>query len=132
MDSILAMRSPAERNIAPIDLVAEANHRIANSLTVLVSMVRMQPAAVKKNADSYSNAEVRHLLHGIAARINTISQLHRIISHAGADGVISLSRICTMSPMRWWRRCLAPNRWSLSCIPAGTAWCRCARCSPSC
>lgn len=90
MDSILAMRSPAERNIAPIDLVAEANHRIANSLTVLVSMVRMQSAAVKKNADSYSNAEVRHLLHGIAARINTISQLHRIISHAGADGVISL------------------------------------------
>jgi two-component sensor histidine kinase len=33
---------------------------------------------------------VRHLLDGIAARINTISQLHRIISHAGADGVISL------------------------------------------
>ena len=70
--------------------MAEANHRIANSLTVLVSMVRMQSAAVKKSADSYSNAEVRHLLDGIAARINTISQLHRIISHAGADGVISL------------------------------------------
>jgi two-component sensor histidine kinase len=90
MDAIPGTLSAAERNIAPTDLVAEANHRIANSLTVLVSMVRMQSAAVNKNADSYSSADVRHLLDGIAARINTISQLHRIISHAGSDGVISL------------------------------------------
>jgi two-component sensor histidine kinase len=47
MDSILAMRSLAERNIVPTDLVAEANHQVANSLSVLVSMVRMQSAAVK-------------------------------------------------------------------------------------
>lgn len=78
------------KSAAPADLVAEANHRIANSLTVLVSMVRMQAASVRKNMESYSSAEVRHLLDGIAARINTISQLHRIISHAGLDGAISL------------------------------------------
>jgi two-component sensor histidine kinase len=72
------------------DLVAEANHRIANSLTLLVSMVRMQAVSVKKRAEPFSNAEVRQLLDGVAARINTISQLHRILSQAGADGVISL------------------------------------------
>ena len=71
-------------------MVAEANHRIANSLAVLVSMVRMQSVAVKKSADGFSNAEVRDLLDGIAARISTVSQLHRIISHAGTDGVIGL------------------------------------------
>ena len=38
---------------------------------------------MKKNADSYSNAEVRHLLDGIAARIAAIGQLHRTLSHAG-------------------------------------------------
>ncbi|HVW73622.1 MAG TPA: sensor histidine kinase [Rhizomicrobium sp.] len=90
MDAILSTRSFPEANHGSTDLVAEANHRIANSLSVLVSMVRMQSVAVKKSGESYSNAEVRHLLDGIAARINTISQLHRILSHVGTDGSISL------------------------------------------
>jgi two-component sensor histidine kinase len=86
MDALLA-QSPSQ---APTDLIAEANHRIANSLTLLVSMVRMQAVSVKKKQEALSNAEVRMLLDGIAARINTISQLHRILSRAGADGVVSL------------------------------------------
>lgn len=90
MDAILSTRSFPETSHGATDLVAEANHRIANSLSVLVGMVRMQSMAVKKNGASYSNAEVRHLLDGIAARINTISQLHRILSHVGQDGAISL------------------------------------------
>jgi two-component sensor histidine kinase len=90
MDAVLATRSFSEQRSGAFDPVAEAHHRVANSLTVLVSMVRMQSASIKKNADSYSNAEVRHLLDGIAARINTIGQLHRILSRAGTDGVISL------------------------------------------
>jgi two-component sensor histidine kinase len=89
MDTILT-HSRFESLTPVSDPVAEANHRIANSLGVLVGMVRMQSAAVKKKAESYSNAEVRHLLDGVAARINTISQLHRILSHGGVDGVISL------------------------------------------
>jgi len=89
MDAILA---PAllSKTDHPADLVAEANHRIANSLTLLIGMVRMQAVSVKKRAEPYSNAEVRHLLDGIAARLNTISQLHRILSRAHQDGVISL------------------------------------------
>ena len=90
MQPILGMQPPSVTSAPPTDLVAEANHRIANSLAVLVGMVRMQSAAVKKSADSLSNAEVRRLLDGIAARISTVSQLHRIISHAGSEGVISL------------------------------------------
>jgi len=82
MDAILVPQTP--------DIVAEANHRIANSLTLLVSMVRMQGVAVKKNPVTLTNAEVRLLLDGIAARINTIAQLHRLLSHSAADGVISL------------------------------------------
>jgi two-component sensor histidine kinase len=46
--------------------------------------------AVKKSTKSYSNAEVRHLLDGVAARINTIGQLHRILAQAHTDGAISL------------------------------------------
>ncbi len=90
MDGILETQISPETKVPPADTVAEANHRIANSLAVLVSMVRMQSAAVKKNGGSLTNAEARHLLDGIAARISTVSQLHRIISNAGADGVIGL------------------------------------------
>jgi two-component sensor histidine kinase len=88
MDALLARRSP---EMPPAtDLVAEANHRIANSLTLLVSMVRMQAVSVRKRQAALDPDEVRLLLDGIAARISTISQLHRILSRAGEDGVISL------------------------------------------
>lgn len=88
MNALLARHAP---DMPPAtDLVAEANHRIANSLTLLVSMVRMQATSVKKKQTTLSHDEVRLLLDGIAARINTISQLHRILSRAGEDGVISL------------------------------------------
>ena len=90
MEAILGMQPVPVTRAPPTDMVAEANHRIANSLAVLVGMVRMQSAALKKSAGTLSNAEVRHLLDGIAARISTVSQLHRIISHAGGEGAISL------------------------------------------
>ena len=89
MDAFLADLQTALSQPAT-DLVAEANHRIANSLTLLVGMVRLQASSVKKRTEPYSNAEVRHMLDGVAARITTISQLHRTLSHGGTDGIISL------------------------------------------
>jgi two-component sensor histidine kinase len=88
MDALLApeLRSTPEA----ADLAAEANHRIANSLSLLVGLVRMQAVSVHKRTGSLSNAEARLLLDGIAARINTIGQLHRILARNARDGVISL------------------------------------------
>lgn len=88
MDATLAYQTP--QTTPATDLVAEANHRIANSLTLLVSMVRMQPVSVKKKQEMLSPADARLMFDGIAARINTISQLHRILSRGGAEGVVSL------------------------------------------
>jgi two-component sensor histidine kinase len=88
MDAILKFEP---QTLAPTpEIVTEANHRIANSLTLIVSMVRMQAVSVKKNPVPMTNAEIRMLLDGIAARINTIAQLHRLLSYTAADGVISL------------------------------------------
>ena len=89
MDAILAYPQTSTPS-SVLDHVAEANHRIANSLTLLVGMVRLQATSVKKRTEPYSNAEVRHMLDGVAARITTISQLHRTLSHGGNDGIISL------------------------------------------
>jgi two-component sensor histidine kinase len=91
MNAILNFgHSAAHETASPSDIVSEANHRIANSLTLLVSMVRMQAVSLKKKPGTFSNAEVRMLLEGVAARISTISQLHRMMSHIPYEGPTSL------------------------------------------
>jgi two-component sensor histidine kinase len=90
MDAILAPQAVATPEKAAKDLVAEANHRIANSLTLLVSMVRMQASATARRAEALTNAEVRLMLEAVAARISTIGQLHRLLSHVPHDGCTSL------------------------------------------
>lgn len=73
------------------DLVAEANHRVANSLTLLGGLVRMQARAAGKAGQTLSNAEVRMLLDGVAARIATIGQLHRMLAHLNGEGSVGLN-----------------------------------------
>ena len=72
------------------DLVAEANHRVANSLALLGGLVRMQARAVGKKSQSFSNAEIRLMFDGIAARIATIGQLHRTLATVPAEGTVPL------------------------------------------
>jgi two-component sensor histidine kinase len=86
MDALLAAAQP----LSTSDPIAEANHRIANSLALLTGLVRMQASSARKKTGAYSSAEVCHLLDGVAARISTISQLHRILSHNHADGIVSI------------------------------------------
>ena len=89
MDALLA-NDHSKSSPTPTDLMAETHHRVANSLALLVGMVRLQALSVKKKQETLSNAEVRNLLDGVAARINTISQLHRILAQTESEGTISL------------------------------------------
>jgi two-component sensor histidine kinase len=73
------------------DLAAEANHRVANSLALLSGLVRMQARAIGKTSQTHSNAEIRMLFDGIAARIATIGQLHRMLANMPAEGTIALN-----------------------------------------
>jgi two-component sensor histidine kinase len=74
------------------DLIAEANHRVANSLTLLSGLVRMQARHVGRTAKSYSGAEVRLMFDGFAARISTIGQLHRMLAHLPPDGTVDIAQ----------------------------------------
>jgi two-component sensor histidine kinase len=76
---------------APKDLLAEANHRMANSLALLGGLVRMQARAVGKADTPPSPAELRMMFDGIAARIATIGQLHRMLAQMPSEGSIPLS-----------------------------------------
>jgi two-component sensor histidine kinase len=73
------------------DLVAEANHRVANSLTLLSGLVRMQARQVGRSAKPFSNAEVRMMFDGFAARLSTVGQLHRMLAHMPPDGTVDLT-----------------------------------------
>jgi len=83
-------RRPSIGSFPHPDLVAEANHRVANSLALLGGVVRMQARAIGKNSRSYTNAEIRLLFDGVAARIATIGQLYRILATLPAEGTIPL------------------------------------------
>jgi two-component sensor histidine kinase len=82
MDAILAPNP---------DRIAEANHRVANSLSLLSGLVRMQARHAGQAAKPFSNAEIRLMFDGIAARIATLGQLHRMLAHVPADGPVDLS-----------------------------------------
>jgi two-component sensor histidine kinase len=74
-----------------IPLIAEANHRIANSLTLLAGLVRMQGRTMGRSPRPPSNAEIRLQFDGIAARLATIGQLHRMLSVTPAEGTTELN-----------------------------------------
>src|SRR6201986_4328242 len=76
---------------------AEADHRIGNSLAILGGLVRLQANAVGKAGKSYSPAEARLLLDGVAARISTVAQVHHRLARM-PDGIVAfgphLREIC--------------------------------------
>ncbi len=63
-------------------LLAESNHRIANNLTVISGLVRLQAAEVARTDKLYSPDDVRTLLTEVGARIETVSRLHRLLAEA--------------------------------------------------
>jgi two-component sensor histidine kinase len=91
MEAVLATVSNLHSVPTPAaDPAAEANHRIANNLALLAGLVRMQKASIKKQTQPYSSADVCLLLDGLAARIGTISQVHRILSQGRPDGAVNM------------------------------------------
>ena len=72
-------------------LIREANHRIANSLAGLASMMRLQASDVGRRDRPLPVMEVRQLLNDGVVRIEAIGRLHRLLSRRGANGVVDLS-----------------------------------------
>jgi len=76
--------SPLSPAAVPLpDAIAEANHRIANNLTLVASMVRMHARTLNDRAGPLTKEGVRALLEEIGTRIEQVAHLHGLM--AGQD-----------------------------------------------
>jgi two-component sensor histidine kinase len=77
---------------------AEADHRIANHLAMLAGYVRLKGAGIVQRDQPPDANDVQNLIRMIVAQIDTISNLHRILSVEGNLCTLnlsaSLSRMC--------------------------------------
>ena len=63
-------------------LIREADHRIANSLSALAGLVRMQSAEIARRSAPLSAAEASLLLSEYGGRVDALGRLHRLLSQA--------------------------------------------------
>jgi two-component sensor histidine kinase len=86
----LEVLSGGETPLQPDDALAEAEHRIANSLAMVASLVRTQGRGLPQTA-TVPTADVRMLLAGISARIAAVGRLHRLLMSRGGCSTVELS-----------------------------------------
>lgn len=58
-------------------LISETNHRVANHLSVLASLVQVQAQKVAKGPPHVSREEVHHMLREVAGKVIGVGHLHR-------------------------------------------------------
>jgi two-component sensor histidine kinase len=72
----------------------EADHRIANNLGLIVSLLRLRARTVSEQTGAIDRAEVRVLLDDIAARVETVAQLSHSYRNALVDVRGYLRELC--------------------------------------
>jgi two-component sensor histidine kinase len=78
---------PAQNGVT---LDGEADHRIANNLGLIVGLLRLRARAVSEQAGKMDRTEVRVLLEDIAARVETVARLHRMLSQSYRNALVDL------------------------------------------
>lgn len=86
----MSVRSTTEAD-ATRDAVAEAHHRIANSLSVISSLVHMHTRNLLARRSTLDVSEVRLLLEEIKGRIDTVGRLHRLLVDAGDGDAVEIA-----------------------------------------
>jgi two-component sensor histidine kinase len=85
---------PLSRTIDPgpvgATLEGEADHRIANNLGLIVGLLRLRARAIGQHAGEMNRSEVRLLLEDVAARVETVARLHRMLSQSYRNAMVDL------------------------------------------
>ena len=90
----------AARHVGSDDRLSEAQHRIANNLALIAGYTRLQATRLDKAGKAVSAREACILLEEVAARIETVGDLHRLLSDSpdvmetGVDLGRYLDKLC--------------------------------------
>jgi two-component sensor histidine kinase len=76
----------AVRHVGSDDRLSEAQHRIANNLALIAGYTRLQASRLNKAGRPLSAREACIALEEVAARIETVGELHRLLSGAPGHG----------------------------------------------
>jgi two-component sensor histidine kinase len=72
---------------------AEADHRIANNLTMLSNLIRIQAIEASRAGKSLTAENVHALLEELALRVDTIARLHRALAINSGNDLVSLDHL---------------------------------------
>jgi two-component sensor histidine kinase len=92
--SMTPMRAEPLPNIPEplqLDLIAEANHRIANNLAMIAGLARLQAGAVRDAGVNFTGTEVRLMLQEFGGRVDAVARLHRLLANPGQHGTVDLA-----------------------------------------
>ena len=76
----------------PDILIAESNHRIANNLTLIAGLLRLQASSLAKEQRNLTAADVRLLIEEVGGRIETVARLHRLLAKSSRGSALVLSK----------------------------------------
>jgi two-component sensor histidine kinase len=77
---LLALVSPKVATLSAFDVAAEANHRIANNISIISGLVRMCGSSLCDEQRAMSGDEVRLILHEVGSRLEAVGRLHRLLA----------------------------------------------------
>ena len=77
--------------LPPTDMAAEANHRIANSLSLIAGLMRLQASSLSQNPRPRSAHEVRLILEECSGRIAAVAGLHRLLASPQQTRAVELA-----------------------------------------
>ncbi len=89
--SLSEVAGHAPTSSAEFELLREANHRISNHLSVLLSMIKMQATAVARGPETLKREDVAAMLNEAVSKIVSVGHLHRRLSVVPDADTIDLS-----------------------------------------
>lgn len=100
-------------------LIRESDHRIANSLSALAGLVRMQAAEIARRDAPLSGAEASLLLSEYGGRVDALGRLHRLLAQQNrsrdVDAGLHLREVAGAMAAAMPGVVLAPLTWESGC-----------------
>lgn len=90
MSAFRVLKNP---HVRPIDLALEANHRIANHLSMLVAAVRRPLPAIEDGPPTIPRELVADLLNDMAGKIHAVARLHLTLARQPAVGEVEIAKV---------------------------------------